>query len=519
MAKDHIDSGREHLQQGDNAIKSGDMTEGRLHYEAALLCFRGPKLLLGEAHARRGLAAVALGEGSFVSAHTQVEVSIDSFRSCIHLLDKIDSPTEKEKRIEADAKEGLATTLMLSSEVLSKLKRDSEADVAMEQAKAMFMQIGTQSTPAAFYITAGRIAMRNGEMKEAETQMRNALKVFKGDQDRSGEVSALLQMAELHRLQLKLHKAEEALNLARSIVSRLEQPSLMARVWMALGGLHLQAMRLEKARACYQRALPIFRSEEATEREGYALLGLGEVESRDGEPKALQTILAGARCLIVQKKGGGALAAMLGIGEHGLRNSSPHLALLSGECARRIAREEGKVLLQGQSMRIIVKALAVLRDSRGTLVAALAREAVAGDIQQNALDVAEYYRRRAPKQILAELDALSKAELLAHSERLVSRVLVPVLSGVDGELSALHDVADVLPLIERLGSQSETEVEDTFSEELTQEEDTKDFDSFDNMSEPPTEGSQASDEGSPVEFTDGAPPIKSSRTNEILDED
>ena len=80
-------------------------------------------------------------------------------------------------------------------------------------------------------------------------------------------------MSELHRNQLKLHKAEEALNLARSISQRLDETHLTARVWTALGGLHLQAMRIEKARAAYLRALPMYEMEH-DERLGLALLGL-----------------------------------------------------------------------------------------------------------------------------------------------------------------------------------------------------------------------------------------------------
>ena len=142
---------------------------------------------------------------------------------------------------------------------------------------------------------------------------------------------------------------------------------------------------------------------------------------------------------------------------------------------------------------------------------------MAGTIQQNAVDVAEYYRRRAPKQILAELDALSTPELLSHSERLVSRVIGPVLAAVNVDKSVLNDMDGVVGLLKALEQHAQLGEADFFSEELTHEEDTRDFESFDKLDEPPTEGTVPVPEERIVEVTDGAPPIKPVRTSEGMD--
>ena len=360
--------------------------------------------------------------------------------------------------------------------------------------------------------------MRNGQMKDAEDQMRTALKGFKAEQDRVGEVGALLQMAELHRQQLKLHKAEEALNLARSIVLRLNEPNIEASVWMALGSLHLQALRLEKARASYERALGLLTGTRYLARQGMALMGLGEVQSRDGDPQALATILAGTECLVNKGSRPGFVSALLRIGEHGLRSGDVGLALLSGESARRMARVDGQVLIQGRAMRIIVKSLASLRESRATLAAAIAREAVAGALQKNAVDVAQYYRRRAPKPLVAELDALTTPEILAYSERQVSRVLRPILASVNATVTQVNQMEEMIEILKRkVEGFSDTESDEPFSEELTHDEDSADFERFESLDDPPSEVTSNGNGDGIIEVLDAPPPVKPVRHSESMD--
>ena len=518
MAKDPIESGRELLKRGDQAVKNGDLADARVRYQAALCVFRNPALLLGEAHALRGMAVVTLGEGMFSAAMDEARTSQAAYEVCLESVGKSSLNDKAKRKLTDEARDGLGNALLIESDVLNRMGRSGEAEAVLEKSRAYFEGSESRNTPAAFYIAAGKMAMRTGQMKEAEDQMRTALKVYKTDQDRIGEVGALLQMAELHRQQLKVHKAEEALNLARSIVLRLDEPNIEASVWMALGSLHLQAMRLEKARASYERALGILKGTVHLGREGLALMGLGEVQSRDGDPKALSTMFLGTECLVKKGSRTGFISAMLRVGEHGLRNGDAGLALISGESARRMAREDGQVLIQGRAMRIIVKSLASLRESRATLAAALAREAVAGAIQKNAVDVAQYYRRRAPKPLVAELDALTTPEILSYSERQVSRVLRPILASLNSASNTLNQMEGMLSILKQKGEGSPSdELDEPYSEELTHDEDSKDFESFDHLGDPPSEATSEGVADGFVEILDAPPPVKPVRHSDATD--
>ena len=450
LTKNTMEDGRTALLAGDDATKRGEWEEGVRQYSSALNTFRSPKMMLGEAHARRGLATAFCGRGENEVAINECQDAIRVYKEC--LVAVRDRPPKERIKVSMnlEAKEGMAHSFMLWSEILLKMKREQESVDAMNGAKQIFEELGEGKTPASFFITAGRAAMRRGEMKDAERHIRSALKLYKETGDRLGEVSTLLQMSELHRNQLKLHKSEEALNLARSISQRLKDDYLTACVWMALGALHLQAMRLEKSRAAYLRALPMFEQEKEIERVGLVLLGLGEVQSRDDDPKALQTFLEGVGRLYGDSSMQGVMVGLLRISEHGLRMAQPKLALFASEWCRRYARDLKDIAIQGQALRLVVKALAALRESRGTLVAALTRETVSGDIQQNAKDVAAYYRNRAPSSIVAELEALSESEMLIHMERLIAKILEPVLSSLGVAMSEVFDFEQVLQVLDSM---------------------------------------------------------------------
>jgi len=380
--------------------------------------------------------------------------------------------------------------------------------------------------------------MRQGDYKEAENCFRRVLNIHRDTGDRRKEVSVLIQMAELHRVQLKLHRAEEALNLARSVAAHLDDPEIRGQVMVALGALHLQGLRLEKARAAYERALVVFREAENQEREGYVLIGLGEVESRSADGSALDTLVMGATLLLQSGSKQAYFGAMLRIGEHGLRIAEAGLSLVASEAARRQARQSDNVLGQGQAMRITVKALALMRESRATLLTALAREAIAGSLQANAVDVANYYRRRAPRQLVAELDALSMNEKVSHSERIVVRILGPLLHGVNTTATDLSDVERSIEIVCRLSEQLSASSNDLITDELTDDTTMVEYGDQDGLldsdDDPPTEGTLALPEvnGSdsaaymvvdeqetlvlhPVE-TD-APPIRSRESSGVVD--
>jgi tetratricopeptide (TPR) repeat protein len=486
LAKQPTDPGRRHLMRGDESTKAGDLSEGRAHYEAALTAFLRPSFRVGEGHAWRGLAVISLAEGEPALTLEQAQMAKVAYTEALAGVLKVDWAATKQLKVTNAARDGLAQVLLLGSEALIQMGREGEAEAWLKKALDEFRAVKPSNPPAGIFIALGRLALRNGQMKAAEVHFRGALNAHKSDADRQGEVRTLILMADVHRRQLKLSKAEEALNLARSIALRLPEPLLQARVWMSLGALHLQAMRLEKARAAYHRALPIFQSAGRTGREAAALLGLGEVESREGDPKALETLLAGAKCSVQEGNKTATLAALLRLAEHGLRVGEPRLALMTSECARRMGRERDQVVTQGLAMRLIVKSMAALRESRATLLAALARAALAGDLQPHAMEVAEFYRRRAPQGLLAELDALTLPEIVAQSDRLNRQVLGPILAAIGGDLQVLNDIEALFDRLQSVDGSRNLEATVSFSDPWDQGDESLD--------EPPTEGTPMAEE-------------------------
>ena len=516
--------GRKTLLRADAAVQAGKLPEAAELYRSALKSVRDPERRLVEAFCLRGLASCQAGEGALSEALTTATQAVQMFQECRELSE--DDRASSGERLEFQAYEGEAITLTLIADFYSKLGRETESLESLERAKALFGNLKGRDAPASVWMATARAAMRNGQVKEAERHMRKALQIFKSENDRRGEVATLLQMADLHRMQLKLHKAEEALNLARSIVARMdEEPSLVGRVWVALGSLHLQGMRLEKACAAYQRALALVRQTNNEEKVGTCLIGLGEVESRSGDPKAMGTLLEGVTLLVRLNQRGAVISALLRIGEHGLRVGVPRLAFLVSEGARRMAKQDSQVSGQGHAMRLVVKSLAAMRESRATLIAALAREAVAGSVQKNAVDVAQFYRRRAPKQLIAELDALSAVEKLSQLERLTNRILLPVVSSVEGSVQDVGKMSTLLELVVRYSSEETPSSADLFTDELTYEEESDEFSPcIDSEDDPPTDapttfmnevgGESALDlpVATPAGVSEGAPPVRPRRS-------
>jgi len=151
-----------------------------------------------------------------------------------------------------------------------------------------------------------------------------------------------------------------------------------------------------------------------------------------------------------------------------------------------MGRERDQVVTQGLAMRLIVKSMAALRESRATLLAALARAALAGDLQPHAMEVAEFYRRRAPQGLLAELDALTLPEIVAQSDRLNRQVLGPILAAIGGDLQVLNDIEALFDRLQSVDGSRNLEATVSFSDPWDQGDESLD--------EPPTEGTPMAEE-------------------------
>ena len=449
MADERLDAGRHHLHNGRRALELGYVDEARAHFAAARLQFRGPELRLGEAHAVRGLGQVAAAEGDCETAEGQARRAIADYQDLLADLREVDDPLAVDE-IRIEAAEGEAASWVLVSEALLLRGRVDEAAAALQAARARLDGLPQRGTAATVWMALGRLSWHREDPAGALSWFERALEVQRTAADVQGQVVALIAIAEVHRHTRDHDAAHEALGEARELVRDRDEPSLEGRVLAALGGLSLESGHPEVARSFYEDALGPFRRAADVEREGLALVGLGSAASRVGDPGATDALLDGARRLARSGHHAGLPLALYRLALHARRTGRAGLALVAAEGARRRWAGSDPVRGQGQALRILVKALNTLGRGRAALVAALAREALAGASQPNAVEVARWFRERAPADAVAELERLDTEALLERARLEIIDVLTPPLQAMGWTPDALDDPQSLLAWITSL---------------------------------------------------------------------
>ncbi|MCO4743961.1 MAG: tetratricopeptide repeat protein [Proteobacteria bacterium] len=449
-----IDAAKAALTAADDALVRGFPGEAEKAFAEALAGFRAPDLRLGEAHALRGLAQCHLATGRTDVAQAQAREAVAAYQQLRAMLEQDDS-RGTHAVIWRDALEAEAASLVLLAEILLREGQGHDARETLSFARAIYQELGVAKSEGGALSGMGRVALREGRLRDAEEAFLKALQAHRQTGHIAGQVGSWLHLAELYRIEGRIEDAERALNAARPLAHDTESPLLVARVLAALGAVMLQVPRPASAQTLYEEALPRIREAGDREMEGFAQLGLGQALSRQEDPGALDHLAAGIGVLAELGHHHGLAGGMHRVAEHGLRVDRPILALVAAETSRRLWATTDPVRGVGQALRLVVKSLSALRAYRETLTAALAREAVAGSIQPNAVEVAAYYRDHLPKKWTAELEGLSESELLTEVSLRTAGVLataqveidVESLSTVEGALRALHHVLAGLPRV------------------------------------------------------------------------
>lgn len=449
MNDDRLQAGRHHLHNGNRALDLGYPAEGRAFFESALLQFRGPELRLGEAHAYRGLARVELSAGNTDVAEAHAKAALQGYQDLVEFLHQIDDPMAVDE-IRVEALEGEAAAWVALGEVYTRTGRSDGARLALDTAAARLEGLREGATAAAVWSALGRLALAEGRNKDAKNWFERALAVHREHEDDDGVVAGLLLLAQLHQLNGELERGQEALNEAREIARRLENLLFEGRVLVAMGGLALHRKNIQEARSYFEDAIPFARASGDVVREGLALVGLGAAASLDGDTLAKEPLFEGAHLLASIDHRPGVAAALQQIGLHARRESAPMVALAAGEGARRLFAYSDPVRGQGQALRVIVKALAALGAKDEALLAAFAREALAGEVQPNAVDVASWFRSRAKPKRVKKLRKVNLIELLERTEHAVERKLGSALRAVGFSARDLEDGRRAVELVEAL---------------------------------------------------------------------
>ncbi len=441
------ESGKTELLNGERALQAGLTEEAREKFAAALHYFRGPDLRLGEAHALRGLAQVALSSGEPANAERWIREAIDGYQAIHELLEQAELAAGSLELVH-DAREGEAAALVVLGEVHVRKGQLNDARQALAHAREVYSALGPTPSSAAAWTATARLALLEGHTSRARESLEKALAIYESSANLAGQVGVWLQFAELERVERNVKRNEDALNRALAIAQGARHATLETRVLAALGSLHLQQMKLHEAMRSYEQALPLARQSGDAEVEGFILLGLGDAGSRLYEEGSFQSLLDGTRILASIDHKHGVATGLLRIGEHALRVSQADLALAAAEGARRLYRNTDPVRGAGFALRVIVKAFALKQDPYAVLVAAIAREAVAGAVQQNARDVSTFYRKRAPAEVLDALRPIGAKGIVELTEQLVLAGLADTLKSLSFPATVLDHSNGALALIE-----------------------------------------------------------------------
>ena len=310
---ERMQAGRHHLTNGERALQQGYPEDGRSHFEAALVQFRGPDLRLGEAHALRGLAQVELAAGALLEAEKRTRGAIDAYQAVNVDLDRLDQRGVSHE-LRRDAKEGEGAALVLLGEILMRTGRVDEARTALSIGREVASGLGELPSAAAAWSASAKLSLHEGRYEEAEEQLQKTLALHTRSGNAAGETETWLLLAELHRLQRNMPAAVECLDKAKAMAERTNSALHRGQVLAALAALRLQGNQVEEARQTYAESLPFARESGDHELIATILVGLGDSTSRLHEGFGLDHLLEGARVLAGRDQRHGLATALLRIG-------------------------------------------------------------------------------------------------------------------------------------------------------------------------------------------------------------
>jgi tetratricopeptide (TPR) repeat protein len=443
---ERLDAGRHHLANGNSALTGGYLEDGRSHFEAALLQFRGPELRLGEAHALRGLAHIDLGCGNMPLAEQTVRTAIRDDPLVQDQLQHVDREGGS-VQLRLDAEEGEGASMVLLGDLLVRLGRDHEARGILSQARDIYESLGDVASAAAVWAALGRLYLREGELGAAKEVVHRALTIQEKNGDIAGQCLTQMLSADVCRVDGALELAGEALERALDLAAQAQSAQLLGRAGSQRAALLWQIGDVEDAGVAWTLALERIREAGDTEMEGFAMVGIGEVRSRLGQPGAVAALDGGTAVLAALEHQHGLGAAMLQVAHHALRTERPAMALAAAECARQLWQRPDPIRGVGSALRLMVKALAGLNQWPAVMAASHLRATLSGSQQPNAVAVRDFYRERASPRMRAELDKLGPEQLEARTDALIEQILTPILEPLDLDAFSLATGGGALALV------------------------------------------------------------------------
>ncbi len=420
---ERLDAGRRHLHAGRRALDGPRPREGRPHFEAALARYRDPALLLGEAHALRGLAEVDLVDGDVASAEARIAASIDRYDEAASAGD--------DRTIQEEAIGGRAHARIVVAQIRLRTGRRNDAETVLAEVARTLDRLGDLRGQVDVKLTLARCALARGAPSDAESAIREALARLERLADQPGLVRAWLFLAEVCRAERRLDAAHQATSEAMGIAAAVGDPHLLGRALTAVGALRSLEGRTEEADRAFDEALAHLDTPDAPpDALGLARLARGDLWARRGRAEAAAELASAVTSLASTSHRQGTAAGLLKLADQALTHGLAAYALAVGEAARQWWLPLEPVRGVGLALRLEVKALAELRQWPAVVTLAWVRADRAGDVQPGALEIADHYRERAPRALVDELGSLSPEERWERADRHVETVLGPLLGSL-----------------------------------------------------------------------------------------
>jgi tetratricopeptide (TPR) repeat protein len=295
---------------------------------------------------------------------------------------------------------------------LASLGDDRAGAAELEQARALYSQLGQQQGVARAQINLGQVYRRRGDLALASAAYEQALQVLRSFGDLRPLVDVLNSLGLLARQQGQLDQAIDYYTQSLATAQQVQDLGGQAQALGNIGAVYQIQGRLERARPCYQDALALY--EMLADQRGQALMlgNLGRVESLE---KCLDAALdCQQHSLDLYRRSGdlaGEARALISVGAT-LRELG---RLEQAETATHDALAIGR---QQQDLHVQEAALSAL----GTLRMKQERWAEAEALLHDALAV-----QRQRQDPLAEVETHYKFAMIAHAHGQSEEQLVEIL--------------------------------------------------------------------------------------------
>ena len=170
-------------------------------------------------------------------------------------------------------------------------QRLSAASLHLDPAYRIFSEVGDVHGCALTNDLRAFVDRLAGRYDEALARYQSTLQGFRDVGDLAGEIDALNNMAQIRVSRGEFEVAEDLINQAFVICDSLKAPRLRAQTEYRLAEFLLRSGDLDRAGRTYDTVLQMVRDEGDRAGEAYALLGLGTVQTRQGNYSGAESSL------------------------------------------------------------------------------------------------------------------------------------------------------------------------------------------------------------------------------------